>query len=67
MAWSAATLSSGLEFSCAIQAKLAASILQNSARLGLPDCAEDLQAAQAVMWAPSFTGQLTGHLERGSP
>ena len=63
LAWSAATLSSGLEFSCTIQAKMVARILQNSARHGLSACAKDLQAAQAMMWASSFTGQLNGHLE----
>ena len=46
LARGAATLNSGLEFSCAIQAKMVANILQNSTRLGLSACAEDLQELQ---------------------
>ena len=63
MAWSAATLSSGLEFTCATQAKTVAKTLQNSARLGQSASAKNLQATQAVTRATSFTGQLNGHLE----
>ena len=61
LARSAATLNSGLDFSCAIQAKMVANILQNSARLGLSACAEDLQAAQAVMGtsSPNFLTELS--------
>ena len=40
LAWSAAALSSGLELSCAIQARTVAGILQNIARLGPLACAE---------------------------
>ena len=71
LAWSAATLSSGLEFSCTIQAKTVARILQNSARHGLSACAKDLQAAQASLehrrsWQPSTYCQEYGGFLRGA-
>ena len=53
LARGAATLNSGQEFSCAIQAKMIANLQQNSTRLGPSAYAEDLQAAQAVMGTSS--------------